>query len=45
MIGNPRGMDAERELQGCIYAFSNHKAVLASQLILLFKERLNHEKD
>jgi hypothetical protein len=31
MTRNPRGMDADRELQGCIYAFSNHKAVLALQ--------------
>mgnify|MGYP003479571925 CR=1 FL=1 len=45
MIRNPRGMDADRELQGCIYVFSNHKAVLASQLILQFKERLKHEKN
>jgi hypothetical protein len=29
MIRNPKGMDADWELQGCIYAISNYKAVLA----------------
>jgi hypothetical protein len=29
MIRNPKGMDADRELHGSIYAFSVHKAVLA----------------
>ncbi len=29
MIRNPIGMDADRELQGCIYAISNHETVLA----------------
>ncbi len=31
MIRNPRGMDADRELHGRIYAVSNDKAVLALQ--------------
>jgi hypothetical protein len=34
MIRNPKGMDADRELHGCIYAFSNHKAVLAMRRII-----------
>ncbi len=29
MIRNPRVMDDDRELQGCINAFSDHKAALA----------------
>jgi len=29
MIRNPRVMDDDREPQGCVYAFSDHKAVLA----------------
>lgn len=32
MIRNPRGMDADRELHGRIYAVSNYKAVIALQL-------------
>ena len=30
MIRNPRVMDDDREPQGCVYAFSDHKAVLAT---------------
>ena len=30
MIPNPQVMDDLRELQGCIHAFLNHKAVLAT---------------
>ncbi|GEM_PF-2832735 len=30
MIRNPRVMDDDREPQGCGYAFSDHKAVLAT---------------
>jgi len=31
MIRNPQVRDDLRELQGCIHAFSDHKAVLATR--------------
>jgi hypothetical protein len=34
MIRNPIGMDADRELHGRIYAFSDHKAVLATHKVV-----------
>lgn len=33
-------MDADRELQGCIYALSNHKAVLATHWNLAFEQTI-----
>jgi hypothetical protein len=37
MIQNPQGMDGLRELQGCIYAILDHKAVLALRFTLRTK--------
>ena len=45
MIQNPQVMDDLRELQGCIYAFLDHKAVLALRFTLRAKVSFRISRD